>query len=173
MEKWKDIPGYKGIYQASNEGRIRSTPGKTTETQRHGVRHWQTRILKQKGNRKYGMRVSLWKYGKPNDVLVARIVAMTWVEGYKEGLTVNHKDGNRLNNNIENLEWLTLADNIRHGFETGLYPTQMPIKLKHTGSEKVYEFKSLAEASRFLGKNSGYVSGKLKKGKDIPSFSVI
>lgn len=48
MEDWKDIPGYEGIYQASNEGRIRSAPDKTTYTERHGVRHWKSRILKQK-----------------------------------------------------------------------------------------------------------------------------
>lgn len=173
MEKWKDIPDYEGIYEASTLGRIRSKPGKTTFSKRHGTRHWQTRVLKQKGNREYGKRVTLWKDGKPKDLLVARIVAMTWVDGYQECLTVNHIDGDRLNNNVENLEWVTLADNIRHGFETGLYTSVVPIKLKHIHTGDVYEFKSLAEASRFLGKNNGYVSGKLKKGRDIPSFSVI
>ena len=49
-ETWKDIKGYEGIYQASSFGRIRTVEGKTTYTERHGVRHWKSRILKGRGN---------------------------------------------------------------------------------------------------------------------------
>lgn len=167
MKRWKDIPGYEGLYQASTEGQIRSAPGKVTNTQYHGNRHWQTRILKGRGsNYKTGQRVSLWKDGKPTGWLVARLVAITWVPGFAEGMTVNHINGNRMDNRICNLEWLSLADNIRHGFETGLYSNnQKRVLLRDHRSGKQMSFDSMAEASRFLGKAEGFVSNRIGKGQ--------
>lgn len=167
MERWKDIPGYEGLYQASTEGRIRSAPGKTTSNARYTSRAWQTRILKGRGsNYKTGQRVNLWKDGKPTGWLVARLVAITWVPGFAEGMTVNHINGNRMDNRICNLEWLSLADNIRHGFETGLYSnSQKRVLLYDHRSEKQKSFDSMAEASRFLGKSNGYVSNAIGKGQ--------
>lgn len=167
MERWKDIPGYEGLYQASTEGRIRSAPGKTTSNARYTNRVWQTRILKGRGDNPItGKRVGLWKDGKPIEWLVARIVAITWVPGFAEGMTVNHINGNRMDNRICNLEWLSLADNIRHGFDTGLYrKTQKGVVLKNHVNGKIKSFSSMAEASRFLGKSNGYVSNAIGKGQ--------
>lgn len=161
---WKDIPGYEGIYQASNFGEIRTVEGKTTHSKRHGKRVWKSRVLKSRGeNRVTGKRVSLWKNGKRKDFLVARLVATTFLGVPPEGFTVNHKDGNRLNNRIENLEWLSLADNIRHGFDTGLYSFQKPITIFREKDEQMFDFRSLAYADRFLHRSHGYTSGRLKK----------
>lgn len=166
-EVWKDIPGYEGIYQASNLGRIRTKPGKVTYTERHGIRHWKTRILKGRGNNPTtGKRVSLWKDGKAKDWLVARLVGMTFLGIPEKGMTINHKDGNRFNNNVENLEWLSLADNVRHAFKTGLMPTNRRIKLK-SSKGFIYECNSYAEASRLLGRYEGYICNQIKKGKTI------
>ena len=132
MERWSDIPGYEGLYQASTLGRIRTCEGKTTSSARFAKRVWKQRIMKQKlnANRKgrIDARVSLWKDGKEKTWLVSRLVAMTWVAGYAEGLTVNHIDGNPMNNACDNLEWLTRAANIQHGFKTGLYKNWLPIQ---------------------------------------------
>lgn len=164
MEIWKDIPGYEGIYQASNYGQIRSTPGKITSNKRHGVRRWKSRTLKGRGDFAVtGRRVSLWKDGKAKDWLVARLVATAFLGEPQDGYTVNHKDGNRLNNNIDNLEWLSVGDNIRHGFDTGLYHNQNQVIL--TDGETTYQFRSMAEASRFLGRAHGYISGCRKNNR--------
>lgn len=92
-ELWKDIPGYEGLYQASNFGRIRSAPGKTTSSARYKVRVWKTRIIKPKTERrcrnskgKMDERVELWKNGTHKTMLVSRLVAMAWVDGYKATL---------------------------------------------------------------------------------------
>lgn len=128
-EIWKDIPNYKG-YQASNLGRIR-THNKITYTKKHGYRHWKDRILcfkpsttwNQKSKQGMGYRVDLWKNGKPKTLLVARLIATTFIEDLIDTkMTVNHKNGNRLDNRVENLEWLSRADNIRYGFQNGQYP---------------------------------------------------
>lgn len=159
MEEWRDIPNYEGIYQASNYGRIKSVEGKTTVSKRHGTRVWKERIMKPKKEYagRQDLRISLWKNGEQKDFLVARLVAMTWVDGYSPELTVNHIDGNFQNNHVSNLEWVTRSENIRKGFETGLYAnSQKPVSLTSETAELC--FTSMSEASRFLGRCNGYVS---------------
>lgn len=163
QEEWRDIKGYEGLYQASSFGRVRTVEGKTTFSQKHGVRHWKSRIMKGRGNNPVtGARVSLWRNGKKKDFLVARIIAYTFLGEPEDGFTVNHIDGNRLNNKVENLEWLSLADNIRHGFETGLYTSQKPVILTKGNVE--YRFRSMAQCDEFLGRGHGYTSLVLKRG---------
>lgn len=60
-EIWKDVVGYEGIYEVSNYGRVRTHKDKTTYTQRHGIRHWKQRILKEKSRTNRDVRISLWK----------------------------------------------------------------------------------------------------------------
>ena len=173
MEQWRDIPGYETLYQASDRGRIRTCEGKVTGNARYARRVWKQRILKQKVCRnkkgRCDARVELWKDGKHKTYLVARLVAMAWVDGYTPELTVNHRDGNPLNNKADNLEWLPFADNIRHGFSTGLYPTMKPVKLQG-GKEKVLTFDSMSAAGRFLGRSSAYISSCLKRNRPITSI---
>lgn len=167
MEVWKDIPNYEGIYQASNTGFIRSVEGKTTYSKLHGERHWKSRILKGRGDSiKTGKRVQLWKDGKSKDWLVARLVAITFIGFPPKGFTVNHKDGNRLNNNIENLEWCSLEDNIKHGFITGLYHSvQRNVTITKDGES--YSFASCSEADKFLGRARGYTSNAICRGRKL------
>lgn len=169
MENWRDIPGYENLYQASDQGNIRTCEGKVTSNARFSRRVWKQRVLKQKTTKKadgrIDARVNLWKDGKEKTCLVSRLVALTWVDGYTSQMTVNHKDGNPLNNTASNLEWLTLGDNIRHGFDNGLYTCCKPIRLKSKGV--VRDFRSLEEANSFLRRSHGYVSLCLKRNHPI------
>lgn len=165
MEQWRDIPGYEGLYEASNLGRIRTNANKVTSNARFPVRHWKQRVLKQKFQRrssgKMDARVSLWKDGTEKTFLVSRLVALAWCEGYRYGMTVDHIDGNPENNNASNLEWVPLADNIRRGFENGLYPTMRPVVVEIDG--EIRKYRSLSAASLAMGYNSGYLSNKLRR----------
>jgi len=168
MEQWRDIPGYEGIYEASTDGRIRSADGKITSNSRYSVRHWKQRIIKQKhqarSTGKTDARVCLWKDGKEKTHLVSRLIAMSWCEGYEDGMTVNHIDGNPENNRADNLEWITLKENIQKGFEDGLYTGMKPcVLIAEDGSE--IKFPSLSAASRYLGRSKGYASEAVKDGR--------
>ncbi|HAK1315121.1 TPA: HNH endonuclease, partial [Listeria monocytogenes] len=98
MEIWKDVPGYELIYQASNEGNIRTHEEKTTFSSKHGKRRWKQRILKQKQDKGGYKRVSLWKNGNSKDYLVHRIIALTFIPQIPNKTLINHKDCNPSNN---------------------------------------------------------------------------
>jgi len=167
-EIWKDIPRFEG-YQASNLGRIR-THNKITYTEHHGERHWKDRIMRFKPSQKKsshkqgdGYRITLWKEGKPNDFLVARLIATTFLEDLIDTeMTVNHKNGNRLDNRVENLEWITRGENITYGFDNDQYKS-ICTKCKLIGNGETYEFRSMAMACRFLKRNKGYINEVLRR----------
>lgn len=170
MEIWKDIPNYNG-YQVSNLGRIR-TYNKTTYTNKHGIRRWKNRILKFKPdhNSKHngkvgtGYRISLWGNGKSKDFLVARLVAFTFLEqDINSDLTVNHINGNRLDNKLENLEIISLKENIQHGFKTGLYHTAYKTKIREIATNKTFIFESMVKASNYIGHCNNYIANCLRK----------
>lgn len=169
IEVWKPIPGYEGLYEASSQGRIRTAEGKTTSSARFERRVWQQRIIKQKWrDRKNGekadARVCLWKDGEEKTFLVARLVAMSFLPAPFDKLTVNHINGDTRNNSIENLEWVTLAENNKLGFQTGLFSAiEKPVILTQENGYEHY-FASMADASRYLEKNTGYVSCAIARG---------
>ena len=174
-EEWKEIPGYESLYEASSFGRIRTCNGKTTFTEWHGIRVWKSRILKNKTKTPddSGFKVSLWKNGEAKTWLVHRLCALTFLgepqnielKSTGERMTVNHKDGNRLNNNIENLEWLTLADNIRHAFDNGFINTSY--KTKIIIDKNVIEFSSMTLADKYIGRANGYISNAIANKRQI------
>lgn len=101
-------------------------------------------------------RVDLWKDGAKKTLLVARLVAMTWCEGYADDLTVDHIDGNTENNHADNLQWVSRADNIRKGYSQGFYPQIHVMLIDENGKKRM--FRSLMSASRFLGCSSPKMS---------------
>lgn len=163
-EIWKDIKNYNG-YQVSNLGRVR-TKNKISYAKKHGERHWKDRILKYKGSGyRTGYRVDLWKNGKPKTFLVARLVAFTFFEKdiNDNSLTVDHLDGNRFNNNINNLELVSLKENIQRAFKNGLMPYKK-VMITNKNNNHQFVYRSMAEASLKINQNQGYISNKLKKG---------
>lgn len=165
MEIWKDIKEYDG-YQASSCGRIR-THNKVTYTKKHGERRWKERILKQKlsvSDNCY--RVELWKDGMHKTYLVHRLVAATFFNvSLDTKLTVNHKDGNRRNNNIDNLEFLSMKDNIVHAFNNNYCHQYNCVLLDDMGNERY--FRSISQASLYIGRSIGYISACLKHNRPI------
>ena len=102
MEIWKDIEGYEGLYQVSNLGNILSN---------NLYAHKKPKLKKlQKHNSGY-VSVSLSKDGHDKSYLVHRLVAQAFLENPNGYDFVNHKDENKRNNNVENLEWCTKSYN--------------------------------------------------------------
>lgn len=110
IEKWKDIPNYEGIYQASSLGRIKSLERKRTAAN-NSIANVRERILKQ-GENKY-IFVVLMTEGKLKTINVHKIIAICFLNhkpcGHK--FVINHKDHDRFNNNFLNLEIITNREN--------------------------------------------------------------
>ena len=162
---WKRVPGYAGQYDVSNTGLLRSAPNRITKNNGcFGNRVLPEKILKPTIGKDGRERVALASGGVRKWDLLSRIVAMTWVDGYDKNLTVNHINGDKLDNRVENLEWISREDNIRHGYNTGLYRSkQIYITLTNTSTGEVFSFHSLSEAARYFGKCVGYFSNMIKK----------
>ena len=118
-EVWKDINGYEGCYQVSNLGRIKSLDRMTNN--QYGEYFMKGRILKNSIIKEKGYcRVSLNNGNGKISKRVHRLVAEAFIPNPENKPEVNHKDGNKLNNCVSNLEWCTNKENIEHSIRTGL-----------------------------------------------------
>ena len=107
MEIWRDIKGYEGIYQISNKGRVKSLNYRRTGKEK---------ILKPGKTKPGYLCISLYKKGeKCKCFSIHRLVAQAFLPNPDNLPIVNHKDENKLNNNVENLEWCNSEYNLNYG----------------------------------------------------------
>lgn len=147
MEIWKDIKGYEGLYQVSSKGRIKNRHGKLRKL--NNLNGYQT--------------IYLYKNNKGKNKYVHRLVAQAFIDNYSENLDVNHKDFNRSNNNVENLECVTRGENFRYSYYNNrvpLPPPQEPKSIICITDNKI--FSSIKEASDYYKINCSLICNQLK-----------
>lgn len=128
MEIFKDIKGYEGLYQVSNMGNVKSLG--------NGGSNSKEKILKPQKNYKNYLFVGLWKQGKRKFYLIHRLVAEAFINNPNNYEEVNHRDEDKTNNTIENLEWCTHFYNCNYSqskqvlcVETGIvYPSTIEVE---------------------------------------------
>lgn len=174
-EIWKDVVGYEGIYQVSNFGGVRScdrtiyykrgkpsSPYKTVKGRE---------ITQHISNTGY-YNVKLCNGGDRKYFFVHRLVATAFIPNKENKPQINHIDGNRLNNHVNNLEWVTMSENVLHAYNTGLnYGLRgdlSPHKVKVLQFEKdgtfIREWSCMADAARSLnGTKEGIYSACRQK----------
>jgi len=112
-EIWKQIPGYEGLYEISNLGRARSMPRVLLESRGH-TRKYRSKILEGSMNEQGYRSVMLCKDFVQVLHAVARLVAKAFIPNPDDRAEVNHKNGNKLDNSMDNLEWSTHQENCIH-----------------------------------------------------------
>lgn len=137
QEVWKDIKGYEGLYQISNFSNIIGLKS------RWGVRTIPRKVSQHKTRKGY-MRCGLTKNNVHKCHMVHVLVYEAFNDRIPDGYEVNHKDFNRSNNNINNLEIMTHADNVR-------YSTSIPIVQYDLNGNIVREWDAIMDVERKLG----------------------
>ena len=164
-EEWKSTEGYWPHVEVSNIGRIRTKTRVATSI--NGIN--QTRqgkiIAPYIGNHGY-LVVQIKVRDERPKALVHRLVAQAFVSGYRAELSVNHIDGNKFNNVFTNLEWITLADNTRKQWETGL----VDVRGEKHPSSKLSDHEALEIKSRFL---AGEPPASIHKSYEHVSLSLV
>ena len=145
-EVWKDICGFEGFYQVSDLGRVRSLDRKTWSEKRGTFYSQKGKVIRPYNSRGYRY-VPLSKNGETTKVSVHRLVAEAFIPNPKKLEYVNHKDENKSNNMLGNLEWCTAKYNTYYGENSRIRPV-MAINVT-TGEKTIYQ--SMAEAERIGG----------------------
>lgn len=128
-EKWRDIAGYEGLYQISNLGRVKSL---------NYARQHKSSIKSLQVKSNGYVKVDLKHNGKLSSMNVHRLVAKAFIPNPGNKSDVNHIDGNKENNRLDNLEWATRSENMYHckkvlGKNAGRAP--IPVVCVETGIE--------------------------------------
>ena len=110
MEVWKDVIGYEGLYKVSNKGNVHSVERKDSIGRKIGGR-----LLKPLPDKVGYLRVNLCKNSKVKTRFIHRLVAEAFIPNRNNYLEINHKDENKTNNYVENLEWCTRKYNANFG----------------------------------------------------------
>ena len=150
-EEWRDIEGYENLYQVSNLGRVKSVE-RTVRIGR-GYRIIPERIRKARKNNCGYLYVGLNKDGKKKQYFVHRLVATAFCDNLMGYTEVNHKDEDKQNNCMENLEWCTSKQNCNHGTRSKKVAEKLSKPLFSVDKESglIMWWESIMEAERCTG----------------------
>ena len=157
---WKPVIGYEGLYEVSDSGQVKSLPKMCGRSKRS------EKELKTFINSFGYFKVNLFKNSHGKQHSVHRLVAEAFLPNPNHLPEVNHKDGNKFNNRVENLEWCTHSENAKHAIQVlNRKSRNQPVTLVK-GDKKLY-FDSKKEASLFLECHSKYLQHKFRKSNKV------
>lgn len=151
-EIWKPIKDYEGLYEVSNYGNVRSLDREVIQFNRFEniKRIYKGKLLNTKKTNRGYLSVSLSKNGKTKFFSIHRLVARAFLLDFKENMTIDHIDCNKLNNRVDNLRVVTIKENIQLSYINKLHKLKKVNQLDIKGN-LIKEFDSVASASREIG----------------------
>jgi hypothetical protein len=137
-EEWRDVPSFVGVLQASNMGRIKRLP-RYRNTKNGGRAYMLEKILAQTISTYGYYKICISIDNKVHHLSAHRLIAEAFVPNPNIQHQINHINGIKTDNSIENLEWVSLTENIRHAHATGLSAVQ-PKGEANKLSKKLYQY---------------------------------
>lgn len=172
-ELWKPIKGYKGLYEVSNLGRVKRLPyksiGRTRDGYRSYIRSFNGGILKGTVCKNGYVRVTLTKDSVNKYYHVHRLVATAFLDNPKNLPQINHKDENRTNNLVNNLEWCSCKYNNQYndGYnkrgKTFSKNHEYPVKIYSISGEYIKTFPSINDAVKATGLTHSSINRAIAK----------
>jgi hypothetical protein len=146
---WKPVMGYEGLYEVSDSGIVQSIL-RLVKDKSDGIRIVKQKVLLQRIDRGGYLTVRLTKEGYTATHYVHRILGRAFISNPENKPCINHLNGCKTDNHLENLEWVTRSENARHAFKAGLsrVPQQCLKKVIDTRTGKIYS--SIREAANGL-----------------------
>ena len=179
MIKIKEIEGYEGLYFVDTLGNVVGFPKSKRENGGDSYITLKAQVKKGYAN------VNLYKEGKMRTQRVHRLVAKAFIPNPDNLPCVNHKNGIKLDNRVENLEWVTKSENTKHAFENNLGGfrdnalKQLEIINRHEYSkieliknDVVITFKNTQEVSDFLGLKKQSIADAIKNKKKLKHYTL-
>ena len=161
-ETWKDINGFEGFYQVSDKGRVRSLDRVIWNKASNAFQSLKGKVLKPIDNGDYWC-VDLRNGEKNRKASVHRLVAETFLPNLEKLEYVNHKDENKRNNRLENLEWCTPEYNAYYGKNT----KTKPVVATNIFTGEQTRYPSMMEAGRICGLDHRRISETCRNKREI------
>jgi hypothetical protein len=167
-EVWRPVKGFEGLYEVSDYGNVRSVlrGNKLKSISIHPKTGYGMLILTAGINRYSHRLVAESFLPKPNFL----------------NAQVNHKDGNKINNHVSNLEWVTASENIKHGFKTGLIKSNLKGRFlgRNSKAKKVVvikdcaiiEFETIKECIKYIHGSYEYIAKVVDSGKFFKGYLI-
>lgn len=161
QEIWKDVEGFEGLYQVSNLGNVKSLERSVRNHKSGATRTIKEHILMAGRDKDGYLQVNLCKSGRMRAGKIHRLVAKAFIPNPENKPQVNHKDGNKNNNVVNNLEWNTKSENLIHSLYV-LENTHGKKSKRIVCVETNEVFPSISEAARKTGAKQPHISQCLK-----------
>ena len=156
--EWRDIKGYEGLYQVSDEGEVKSLGNGNSSNSKE-------RILKSANNGWGYLQVLLYKNGKRKRFLIHKLVAMMFLPNPSNLPEINHKDENKQNNKVDNLEFCDRKYNTNYGTRNQKIAeknsngkSSKPVTQYSLNGHFIRQYPSTMEVQRTFGYNHNYIS---------------
>lgn len=166
--EWKPVSGYEGIYEINQHGQVKSIARKRYCGHKDSKpQMMKERMLTRSTDRLGYVRVKLSKNGKSQLKYIHRLLAEAFIENPKNKKEINHIDGDKQNNDLENLEWTTRSKNMKHAFKIGLHKARKGEENNKTKltTKEVSEIRELYESGK-------YTQTKLGKMFDVTTANI-
>lgn len=177
--EWRPVKGYEGYYEVSENGDVRSVDREYYVESINQNRKKKGVVLKQQTSNTGYKTAHLSKDGDAKVCLVHRIVANAFLDNHDNLPQVNHKDGNRLNNRVDNLEWCSASYNSKYNYDIlgkswesrrkSCEYTFKPVAAKNIKTGEVVEFKCVNECARYFGLSKSSIRNRLSGKINNPS----